>query len=86
MPFVCQHGALIQQCSNGGMVAVFAEETMLLPIADECELDLSTTNDAQHSVFSGSERQPRDLLYRINAVRTSAITDSASLAQPIRHY
>ncbi|MBF1994928.1 SDR family oxidoreductase [Serratia symbiotica] len=55
MPLVCQRGALMQQCSNGGMVAVFAEETMLLPMADECGLDLAATNGAQHSVFSGPE-------------------------------
>lgn len=38
MPLVCRRGALMQQCASGAMVAVFANEDTLMPLARRFEL------------------------------------------------
>ncbi|WP_114141492.1 methyltransferase, partial [Escherichia coli] len=48
-------GALMQQCASGAMVAVFADEDTLMPLARQFELDLAANNGTQHTVFSGPE-------------------------------
>ncbi|WP_339022117.1 acyltransferase domain-containing protein (plasmid) [Salmonella enterica subsp. enterica serovar Typhimurium] len=55
MPLVCRRGALMQQCASGAMVAVFADEDTLMPLARQFELDLAANNGTQHTVFSGPE-------------------------------
>ncbi len=55
MPLVCRRGALMQQCVSGAMVAVFADEDTLMPLARQFELDLAANNGTQHTVFSGPE-------------------------------
>lgn len=55
MPLVCRRGALMQQCASGAMVAVFANEDTLMPLARRFELDLAANNGTQHTVFSGPE-------------------------------
>jgi len=71
------------------MVAVFAEEPLPLPIADECELDLAATNGAQHSVFSVAEGNletfcaaltRRDIRYRRLSITGAA---HSALLEPI---
>ncbi|MGC6669086.1 hypothetical protein ACP0FW_27570, partial [Escherichia coli] len=37
------------------MVAVFADEDTLMPLARQFELDLAANNGTQHTVFSGPE-------------------------------
>ncbi|STF45163.1 non-ribosomal peptide synthase (yersiniabactin siderophore biosynthetic protein) [Escherichia coli] len=55
MPLVCRRGALMQQCASGAMVAVFADEDTLMPLARQFELVLAANNGTQHTVFSGPE-------------------------------
>lgn len=55
MPLVCRRGALMQQCASGAMVAVFADEDTLMPLARQFELDLAANNGTRHTVFSGPE-------------------------------
>lgn len=53
MPLVQRRGALMQQCAGGAMLAVFADEATLLPLAGELGLDLAVCNGPRHLVFSG---------------------------------
>ncbi|STF83125.1 peptide/polyketide synthetase protein [Escherichia coli] len=62
MPLVCRRGALMQQCASGAMVAVFADEDTLMPLARQFELDLAANNGTQHTVFSGPEARSRGIL------------------------
>lgn len=55
MPLVCRRGALMQLCASGAMVAVFAQEEALMPLARQFELDLAANNGTRHTVFSGPE-------------------------------
>ena len=55
MPLVCRRGALMQLCASGAMVAVFAQEEALMPLARQFELDLAANNGTRHTVFSGPD-------------------------------
>ncbi|MGF7446118.1 acyltransferase domain-containing protein, partial [Klebsiella michiganensis] len=55
MPLVCRRGAPMQLCASGAMVAVFAQEEALMPLARQFELDLAANNGTRHTVFSGPE-------------------------------
>ncbi|EHD21424.1 MULTISPECIES: yersiniabactin polyketide synthase HMWP1 [Brenneria] len=89
MPLVCQRGALMQQCASGAMVAVFAEEDALMPLARRFELDLAANNGTQHTVFSGPEARlaafcaalsQQDISYRRLSVTGAA---HSALLEPI---
>ncbi|ECA1950216.1 yersiniabactin polyketide synthase HMWP1 [Salmonella enterica subsp. enterica serovar Virchow] len=89
MPLVCRRGALMQQCASGAMVAVFADEDTLMPLACRFELDLAANNGKQHTVFSGPESRlaefcaalsQQDINYRRLSVTGAA---HSALLEPI---
>ncbi|WP_142475095.1 yersiniabactin polyketide synthase HMWP1 [Klebsiella oxytoca] len=89
MPLVCRRGALMQLCANGAMVAVFAQEEALMPLARQFELDLAANNGTRHTVFSGPEARiaefcaalsQRDISYRRLSVSGAA---HSALLEPI---
>ncbi|EMK3529660.1 acyltransferase domain-containing protein [Pseudomonas aeruginosa] len=53
MPLVRQRGALMDRCSGGAMLSVFADEAQALPVATRLGLDLAACNGERHLVFSG---------------------------------
>ncbi len=53
MPLVCRRGALMQQCASGAMVAVFADEDTLMPLARQFELDPPPTTVRNIRYFPG---------------------------------
>ncbi|WP_421533536.1 SDR family NAD(P)-dependent oxidoreductase [Morganella morganii] len=57
MPVVRQRGALMDRCSGGAMLSVFADEARVLPAAARLGLDLAACNGGQHLVFSGERGQ-----------------------------
>ncbi len=53
MRLVRLRGALMDRCSGGAMLAAFADEETLLPLAQRAGLDLAAWNGERHLVFSG---------------------------------
>lgn len=76
MPLVRLRGALMDRCSGGGMLSVFASEPEVMPLAVELGLDLAAHNGDRHLVFSG-ERDVIDVMVsRLEAmgVRSNPLT------------
>ncbi|WP_207004251.1 type I polyketide synthase [Trinickia mobilis] len=58
MPLVRLRGELMQRCNDdgaGAMLAAFADDATLLPIAARHGLDLAAMNGERHLVFSGAQ-------------------------------
>jgi len=53
LPLVRLRGALMDHCSGGAMLSVFASEAETVPVAERFGLDLAVHNGERHLVFSG---------------------------------
>ncbi|MFJ5483609.1 polyketide synthase [Pectobacterium actinidiae] len=63
MPLVRLRGALMDRCSGGAMLSVFADEAEAMPVAAQLGLDLAAYNGERHLVLSGE----RDAIARMAA-------------------
>lgn len=63
LPLVRRRGALMDRCSGGAMLSVFADEALAVPVATRLGLDLAACNGERHLVFSGE----RDLIAKLAA-------------------
>lgn len=55
LPLVRLRGTLMDRCTGGAMLAVFASEAETLPLAQQLGLDLAVCNGERHLVFSGAQ-------------------------------